>query len=145
MDASLETVPRAQALVVEHHVDRRVLEKMVRDAPCSFELQGEGRVEDRFDLLLREVRERDEVTAPQGECLHGSTSSRRVACGAHSCVSGVCHSMRSTLSAVAGVASSASGSLSARRKLTSPQLSAKSMNVSMARGRDGRPLQKGGR
>jgi hypothetical protein len=53
-------------------------------------------------------------------------------------MSASCHSIRSALTAVSGVASSASASPSARRKFTSPQLSAKSMNVSIAED-DGRP------
>ena len=63
VDAGLEAVPRAQALVVEHHVERGVLEQVVAHAARPLELELEGRVEDRLDLLFGEVGDGDEVTA----------------------------------------------------------------------------------
>ncbi len=55
VDAGLEAVPGAQALVVEHHVEGRVLEQVMPNASRSLELELEGRVEDGLYLLLREV------------------------------------------------------------------------------------------
>ena len=63
VDARLEAVPRAQALVVEHHVDGLVFEQVMVLAARPLQLELEGRVEDRVDLLLGEVGDRDEVSS----------------------------------------------------------------------------------